>query len=113
MKVDCKDCHTCEECEKKKQKINIFSPIEIIGYVAIVLGLIGSFWQLRRSGVSKDLRSFSIIYLITTTVAEILFLIQAVLIKNVSIAITRIATAIYFGSFIVMWILFESTRKRK
>ena len=111
-KVDCEDCHTCEKC-KEKEKINIWSPVEILGWVAITVGLIGGFFQLRRSHGTKDLRSFSIIYLITATLAEILFLIQALVIKNVSITITRIGTAIYFGSFLVMWFIYEMNRKKK
>ena len=110
-KVDCKDCHTCEEC--KKDALSIWSPTEIIGWVAITLGIVGGIFQLSKSGGSKDLRSFSIIYLVTATVAEILFLIQGLMIKNASIAMTRLGTALYFGSFLIMWFLYELNRGKK
>jgi len=60
----------CEECKKKckcKEETDsaggLFSTVEIIGWVAIALGTIGAFFQLRKSGGSKDVSSLSILYL--------------------------------------------------
>ena len=109
----------CEECKKKCKCIKepesaggIFSTVEIIGWVAIVLGTIGAFFQLRKSGGSKDVSSFSIFYLAFAVGSEILMLIQGLMIKNASIALTRLGTTLYFGSFLVMWLLYEWKKKK-
>ncbi len=110
-KVDCKNCHMCEEC--RKDQIDAFSMEEIIGYTAIVIGFIGGVAQIGKTGGSKDLSSFSWIYLVCGVVTELLFMIQGIMLKNISISFTRAVTLLYFGFFLVMWLIYEFKRKRK
>ena len=107
-KVDCNDCDKCDKC--KKDEINLLSPVEILGWLAILIGIIGSFFQLKKSRGSRNLSSFSKIYLISTVIADSLFVAQAIMTKNVSLALTKVASVIYFSSFIVMFYLFEKEK---
>lgn len=108
--INCEECK--KKCEKKELTNGLFSTVEIIGWVAIALGTIGAFFQLRKSGGSKDVSSFSFFYLAFAVGSEILMLIQGLMIKNASIAITRLGTTLYFGSFLVMWFLYEWKKKK-
>ena len=105
------ECENCDCTKCCKPTVNPLSPNEIIGWTAIVIGTFGAIIQLGKSGSSKDLRSFSIIYLLTATFAELLFMIQGIMIKDVSITVTRLFTFLYFGSFLVLWFLYEWNRK--
>ena len=109
--VACEKCHTCDEC--KKDQINAFSTEEIIGYIAIVIGFVGGVAQIGKTGGSKDLSSFSWIYLVCGVCTELLFMIQGILLKNISISFTRAVTLLYFGFFLVMRLIYEFKRKRK
>ena len=106
--INCEDCKKKCKCKEEKElTTGLFSTVEIIGWAAIVLGIIGGFFQLRKSGGSKDMSSFSIFYLMLAIGSEMLMLIQGLMIKNASIVITRLGTSLYFGSFLVMWFLYE------
>ena len=109
--VDCEKCHTCKEC--KKDQVDAFSPEEILGYIAIVVGIIGGVAQMKQTGGSRDLSSFSWIYLTCALTAESLFLIQGIILKNISISLTRAVTMLYFGFFLLMWFLYEFKKKKK
>jgi uncharacterized protein with PQ loop repeat len=104
----CKNCHKCEECTKK---INLLSSTEIIGWIAIVIGAIAGISQIHKSGSSQDLKSFSIIYLIGCVVTEALFIIQGIMIGNVSIAVTRAVTFLYFAVLLFLWLMYEYKKK--
>ena len=54
---------------------------------------------MKQTGGSKDLSSFSWIYLACAVTAETLFLIQGIMLKNISISLTRATTMLYFGFF--------------
>jgi uncharacterized protein with PQ loop repeat len=108
--INCEECK--KKCEKKELTTGLFSTVEIIGWAAIGLGVIGAFFQLRKSGGSKDLSSFSVFYLAFAVGSEILMLIQGLMIKNASIALTRLGTTLYFGGFLVMWFLYEWKKKK-
>ena len=100
-----KDCENCERCEKCKSKsAGVFSPIEILGYTAIGIGLIGVVFQMQKSHSTMNLESFSVWYLITAGIAELLFLIQGIMIQNVSISLTRAAGVLYFGFFLFLFL---------
>mgnify|MGYP007072324859 FL=1 len=109
--VNCENCHTCEEC--KKNQVDAFSPEEILGYTAIVIGVVGGLAQMKQTGGSRDLSSFSWIYLTCALTAEALFLIQGIMLKNISISLTRAVTMLYFGFFLLMWFLYEFKKKKK
>ena len=108
--INCEECK--KKCDKNEPTYGLFSTVEIIGWVAIGLGVIGAFFQLRKSGGSKDLSSFSVFYLAFAVGGEILMLIQGLMIKNASIALTRLGTTLYFGGFLVMWFLYEWKKKK-
>jgi len=108
-KCDCKECRKCDNC--KESKINLLSAAEILGYIAIVVGLIGAFSQMKKSQGSKNVESFSLIYLACAMIAEFVFLIQGIVLKNVSIVVTKIAGAIYFGFLLVLFLMYESKKK--
>ena len=106
-----KECHICEEC--RKDQIDAFSFQEILGYIAIVIGVVGGFSQMKQTGGSRDLSSFSWVYLACAVTAETLFLIQGIMLKNISISLTRAATMLYFGFFLFMWFMYEFKKKKK
>ena len=47
----------------KNDQVDAFSPQEILGYTAIVIGVVGGLAQMKQTGGSRDLSSFSWIYL--------------------------------------------------
>lgn len=107
-KDECTDlCKKCKTCKCDTRKFNIFSGVEIVGWIAIGIGIIGAIAQFFKTRKTKNLGSFSIIYLICAFVAELTFLIQGIMLEEASIAVVRIASSIYFGSFIVMFFLYE------
>jgi len=111
-KVDCcEDCHKCDKC--KKEAVNAWSFVEIIGYIAIVIGMIGVFFQIKKSGSERNLSSFSLFYLAFATISELIFMIQGIMIKNISITATKIAGAAYFGFLLVMFLIYEMGGKKK
>ena len=107
----CKECHHCEQC--KKDEVNIWAWTEIIGYIAISVGMIGVFFQIRKSGSSQDVSSFSLIYLAFATISELIFMIQGIMIKNISITATKIAGVVYFGFLLVLFLIYELGGKKK
>ena len=42
----CKDCHKCSECNKNA--VDAWSAVEIMGYVAILVGTVGVFFQVKK-----------------------------------------------------------------
>ncbi len=110
-KACCKKCHECEEC--KKDEINLWSGAEILGYVSILIGMIGVFFQVRKSGAERNFSSFSVIYLAFATLSELIFVIQGIVNKNVSLTITKIAGTAYFGFLFIMFIIYEMGGKKK
>jgi uncharacterized protein with PQ loop repeat len=110
-KACCKKCHDCEEC--KKDEVNLWSGAEILGYVSILIGMIGVFFQVKKSGTERNFSSFSVIYLAFATLAELIFMVQGIVNKNVSLTITKIAGASYFGFLFIMFLIYELGGKKK
>lgn len=107
-KEECTDlCKKCKKCKCDTRKFNIFSGVEIIGWIAIAIGTIGAIAQFFKTRKTKNLGSFSIIYLVCACIAEITFLIQGIILEEASIAVVRIASSIYFGFFIIMFFMYE------
>jgi len=107
----CKDCHKCSECNKNA--VDAWSAVEIMGYVAILVGTVGVFFQIKKSGSERNLSSFSVFYLAFATISELIFMIQGIMIKNISITATKIAGAAYFGFLLVLFLLYEMGGKKK
>ena len=75
--------------------------------------MIGVFFQVRKSGAERNFSSFSVIYLAFATLSELIFVIQGIVNKNVSLTITKIAGTAYFGFLFIMFIIYEMGGKKK
>ena len=68
---------------------------EIIGSIAVSLCVSGSFFQLARITETRNMTSYSRIYLASVLCCDFLFLIQAILLRSVSLIIFRVLAQCY------------------
>ena len=83
-------------------KSRITSPAEIIGWLAIIIGITGAVSQLWKTHNSKNTESFSILYLVCAMIADLLFALQGGMKGSFTITATRIVTSLYFLYFLVI-----------
>ena len=86
---------------------------EIIGTIAVILSISSFFIQFFHSEQSLNLKSFSIIALCVSVVAEALFAIQGYQKGSATIILTRVGTCLGFTAFIILWILEHNKEKFK
>jgi len=84
---------------------------EIIGGIAVLLSLSAFFTQFFYSEQSLDIKSFSIIALSLSVIAEMLFAFQGYQKGSATIILTRIGTCLGFTAFIILWILDHNKKK--
>lgn len=79
-------------------------PEELVGVVAIVLGIVGALFQMAKVHKTLDTTSFSPVYLWVVVLAESLFCLQGAIKKSPTIMMTRLAAAAYFTYILVVYL---------
>ena len=83
-------------------KSKLSTPSEIVGWVAVVFGMLGGIAQIWKTHTTKNTDSFSPYYLMFAGIAELLFATQGGMKGSLTILITRICSTMYFIYFLVM-----------
>jgi|TARA_B100000795_G_C22366785_1_gene274555 uncharacterized protein with PQ loop repeat len=86
---------------------------EIVGVLAIILGMGGYITQFVKTEQSFDVESFSIYALILGCVSELLFVAQGLMKSSYTIALTRFITFLGFVSYVVIWIIAKYNKNYK
>jgi uncharacterized protein with PQ loop repeat len=76
---------------------------EYVGFIAIIMGLLGFFIQLGKTTSTLNVSSWSIYALILVGASEALFFVQGVLKKSYSIAATRFCTFLGAVLYVYLW----------
>jgi len=76
---------------------------EIIGVVAIIIGMIGYGAQLIKTEQSFDVSSFSVLALVLGCVSELLFVVQGLMKRSYTIAFTRFIAFLGFATYLIIW----------
>ena len=76
---------------------------EIIGGIAILLGLIATFMQFNKTISTMNVESFSIYSLVLVAISEMLFIIQGFMKKSHTIMLTRIISFVGVMGYILIW----------
>lgn len=86
---------------------------EYIGIIAMILSASAFLTQFFYSEQSLDVKSFSIVALSMTVIAEALFAFQGYQKSSGSIILARSATSIGFFAFIILWILDHNKKPKE
>jgi uncharacterized protein with PQ loop repeat len=79
--------------------------------VASVVGVTGAVIQLIHAHTHKNMDSFAWEYLLTSTVAEIIFAVQAyVFFENKSLTVAKMLCAVYFGYLLILYVSHQKKR---
>jgi uncharacterized protein with PQ loop repeat len=84
---------------------------EYLGFIAVVLGLVGFLLQLKRTTKTLNVSSWSIYALILVCISEGLFCFQGFLKKSYTIAVTRLCT--FIGACLYIYLWFDAQKKKK
>jgi len=79
---------------------------EVVGLLAIVMGIASFLFQMHKTASTMDVQSFSIYALCLLAVSECLFVIQGLMKKSWTIAITRMAS--FIGALVYIYIWYKS-----
>ena len=85
---------------------------EYLGFVAIILGLVGFFIQLGKTAKTLNVSSWSIYALILVGISEGLFFIQGLLKKSYTIAVTRFCTFLGACLYVYLWVDAQSKHNK-
>jgi FtsH-binding integral membrane protein len=85
---------------------------EILGLLAIVLGMGGYVTQFIKTEQSFDVSSFSIYALILGCISELLFVVQGLMKNSYTIAFTRFITFLGFVSYVVIWVMSKYSKNK-
>ena len=80
---------------------------EVVGLVAIIMGILSFLFQMHKTASTMDVQSFSEYALFFLAISEGLFVIQGIMKKSYTIAITRMASLI--GALVYIYIWHKST----
>ena len=76
---------------------------EIIGLIAIIMGIASFLFQMHKTASTMNVQSFSIYALAFLAISEGLFVIQGLMKRSYTIAITRTASFIAALVYIYIW----------
>ena len=85
---------------------------EILGLLAIVLGMGGYITQFIKTEQSFDVSSFSIYALILGCISELLFVVQGLMKNSYTIAFTRFITFLGFVGYVIIWVMSKYSKNK-
>lgn len=79
-------------------------PAEWVGFLAMFLGCIGAVSNLKKAHATQDVKSYSLLYLVTCVMAESLFALQGYMKGSFTLTFVRLTTTAYFAYFLYLYL---------